>query len=229
MTASASSVSQRLSVCGVIPVVAIARAEDAPLLGAELAKAGLPCAEITLRTAAGIEAISRLRAAEPEMLVGAGTVLSAEQATRAIDAGAQFIVTPGFAAGVVSTSQARGVPVYPGVMTPTEVMAALDAGLTDLKFFPAETAGGLPQLRALAGPFPGVRFIPTGGISLANLAAYLAQPNVLAVGGSWMVRSDLLAAGDWAAVGALAAEAVRVVRAAREPAAAGTDVAGQPA
>jgi 2-dehydro-3-deoxyphosphogluconate aldolase/(4S)-4-hydroxy-2-oxoglutarate aldolase len=170
-----------------------------------------------------------MRAAQPDLLVGAGTVLSAEQATRAIDAGAQFIVMPGFQSGVVSTSQARDVPVFPGVMTPTEVMLALDAGLTELKFFPAESAGGLAHLRALAGPFPGVLFIPTGGISLSSLAAYLALPNVLAAGGSWMVRPELLAAGDWAAVGALAAEAAAVVRAVRGRSLDNVDSAAHPA
>jgi len=215
VTAPVLGIADLLGRCGVIPVVAIGRAEDAPRLGEALVAAGLPCAEITLRTTAGLEAIELMRDTQPELLVGAGTVLTPEQAARAIDSGAQFIVTPGFQAGVVATSLARSVPVFPGVVTPTEVIMALDAGLSELKFFPAESAGGMAQLRALAGPFPGVRFIPTGGISMANLAAYLALPTVLAVGGSWMVRPDLLAAGDWAAVGALAADAAAAVSALR--------------
>jgi len=202
----------------VVPVVAIGRAQDGPKLGAALRDAGLPCAEITLRTAAGIEAITLMRSAQPDLLVGAGTVLSVDQADRAIDAGAQFIVMPGFGDAVVARCIARGVPVFPGVVTPTEVMRALDAGLNDVKFFPAGTSGGIAHLKGLAGPFPGVRFIPTGGIGLAELSSYLALPNVLAVGGSWMVRSELLAAGDWTAVTALAAEAVGAVRAIRQPA-----------
>jgi 2-dehydro-3-deoxyphosphogluconate aldolase/(4S)-4-hydroxy-2-oxoglutarate aldolase len=211
-------VRDRIRACGIVPVVAIARAQDGPTLGAALRDAGLPCAEITLRTAAGIEAIERMRAQLPDLLVGAGTVLSVGQADRAIDAGAQFIVMPGFGDVVVARCIARGVPVFPGVVTPTEVMRAIDAGVTDVKFFPAGTSGGLAHLRALGGPFPSVRFMPTGGIGLADLGAYLALPNVLAVGGSWMVRPELLQAGDWAAVGALAADAAAAVRAVREPA-----------
>ena len=180
--------------------------------------AGLMCAEITLRTAAGIEAMTLLRAAQPDLLVGAGTVVSVDQADRAIDAGAQFIVMPGFGDAVVARCIARGVPVFPGVVTPTEVMRAIDAGISDVKFFPAGTSGGLAHLKALGGPFPGVRFIPTGGIGLPELSSYLALPNVLAVGGSWMVGAELLRTGDWVAVRTLAAEAVAAVRAIREPA-----------
>ncbi len=211
-------VRDRIRAAGVVPVVAIRRAADAPRLGAALADAGLPCAEITLRTPAGIEAIALLRAAQPALLVGAGTVLSVEQADQAMDAGAQFVVMPGFGDAVVARCIARGVPVFPGVVTPTEVMRAIDAGITDVKFFPAGTSGGLAHLQGLAGPFPGVRFIPTGGIGAAELAAYLALPSVLAVGGSWMVRPELLETGDWTTVGALAAEAAAVVRATRQPA-----------
>ena len=211
-------VRDRIREFGVVPVVAIGRAQDGPKLGAALRDAGLPCAEITLRTAAGIEAITLMRSAQPDLLVGAGTVLSVDQADRAIDAGAQFIVMPGFGDAVVARCIARGVPVFPGVVTPTEVMCALDAGLNDVKFFPAGTSGGIAHLKGLAGPFPGVRFIPTGGIGLAELSSYLALPNVLAVGGSWMVGAELLRTGDWVAVRTLAAEAVAAVRAIREPA-----------
>jgi 2-dehydro-3-deoxyphosphogluconate aldolase/(4S)-4-hydroxy-2-oxoglutarate aldolase len=210
-------VRERIRGWGVVPVVAIARAEDGPRLGAALVDGGLPCAEITLRTAAGLEAIMSMRSARPEMLVGAGTVLSVDQAAQAIDAGAQFVVSPGFSDTVVALCIARGIPVFPGVVTPTEVMRALDAGVTDLKFFPAGSAGGLAHLRALAGPFPSVRFIPTGGIGLADIPAYLGLSSVLAVGGSWMVSKDLLAAGDWAAVASAAAEAVTAVQATRAP------------
>ena len=133
-----------------------------------------------------------------------------------MDAGAQFIVMPGFGDAVVARCLARGVPVFPGVVTPTELMRAIDAGVTDVKFFPAGTSGGVAHLRGLAGPFPGVRFMPTGGIGLPELAAYLSLPSVLAVGGSWMVRPGLLEAGDWATVGALTSEAVAAVRAIRE-------------
>jgi len=210
-------VREQIRECGIVPVVAIGRAQDGPRLGVALIEGGLPCAEITLRTPAGIEAISLMRAAQPDLLVGAGTVLTTDQAARAIDAGAQFVVMPGFGAEVVALCRARGVPVYPGVVTPTEVMRALDAGVSDLKFFPAGTSGGLAHLRALAGPFASVRFIPTGGIGLAELSAYLATPSVMAVGGSWMVKPELLDAGAWATVTTLAAEAVAVVRSVRGP------------
>ena len=215
-------VREHIRACGVVPVVAIGSAQDGPRLGAALREAGLPCAEITLRTAAGVQAIESMRTALSDMVVGAGTVLSVEQAAHAIDSGAQFIVSPGFSDAVVGFCVARDIPVFPGVVTPTEVMRALDAGVTDLKFFPAGSAGGIAHLRALAGPFPSVRFIPTGGIGPADIAAYLALPSVLAVGGSWMVSKELLAAGDWAGVTRLAAEAVAAVRAVRTPAVPGS-------
>ena len=211
-------VRDRIRVHGVVPVVAVGHAQDGSALGAALRDAGLSCAEITLRTPAGIEAIALMRAQQPDLLVGAGTVLSVEQADRAIDAGAQFVVMPGFGDAIVARCLARGVPVFPGVVTPTELMRAIDMGVMDVKFFPAGTSGGLAHLKALGGPFPAVRFIPTGGIGVADLGAYLALPSVLAVGGSWMVRPELLAAGDWVTVGRLAAEAVAAVRAIREPA-----------
>jgi 2-dehydro-3-deoxyphosphogluconate aldolase / (4S)-4-hydroxy-2-oxoglutarate aldolase len=211
----ALDVRERIQASGVIPVVAIGRAEDALALGAALVDAGLPSAEVTLRTPAGLDAIRRMRSALPALLVGAGTVLTSDQAVSAIQAGAQYIVMPGFRDDVVAICRDAAIPVYPGVVTPTEVMRALDAGITDVKFFPAETAGGLAHLRALAGPFPHVRFIPTGGISLANLSSYLGDRSVLAVGGSWMVKPDLLEARDWAAVRSLAAEAVAAVAAIR--------------
>jgi 2-dehydro-3-deoxyphosphogluconate aldolase / (4S)-4-hydroxy-2-oxoglutarate aldolase len=211
----ALDVRERIQACGVIPVVAIGRAEDAVALGAALAEAGLPTAEVTLRTPAGLDAIRRMRSADPAMLIGAGTVLTPGQAAGAIEAGAQYIVMPGFRDDVVAMCRDSAVPVYPGVVTPTEVMRALDAGITDVKFFPAESAGGLAHLRALAGPFPMMRFIPTGGISLANLASYLGDRSVLAVGGSWMVKADLLEARDWASVRSLAAEAAAAVAAIR--------------
>ncbi len=220
------SVGDHLRACGVIPVVAISRAQDAPALAGALAAGGLPCVEITFRTPAANDAIERVRAALPDLLVGAGTVLSREQAERAIDAGARFIVTPGFQADVVETSLGRGIPVFPGVMTPTEIMRALDAGLTDLKLFPAGSVGGVAHLRALAAPFPMVRFIPTGGIGPSNLADYLAEPSVLAVGGSWMVRPELLDAGDWDAVRTAAAEAAAIVRSVRDRGAGPPDPAG---
>lgn len=195
-----------------IPVVTIPSADVALPLADTLATAGLDCLEITLRTAAGMAAIRRVRQSRPDLLVGAGTVLTADQAHEAIAAGAQFVVTPGFMPRVAAVCLEEKVPIFPGVVTPTEIGKALDAGLTDLKFFPAEAAGGLATLRALAGPFPMVRFIPTGGIGPGNVASYLREAAVLAVGGTWMVRAELLESGDWAAVRAAAEQAVAIVR-----------------
>lgn len=195
----------------VVPVIVIENAANAQPLGRALKDGGLPCAEVTFRTPAA-EAALRAMAAQGEILVGAGTVLREEQVHRAVDAGARYIVTPGFSERVVDACQRAQVPVFPGAATATEVQMALDAGLDVVKFFPAEAAGGLATLKALSGPFPMVRFIPTGGVSASNLGAYLAHPPVLAVGGSWMVAADLVAAGRFAEVTRLAAEAASIAR-----------------
>src|SRR6185369_14709428 len=152
---------------------------------------------VTFRTAVAADAI---RAVADRLLVGAGTVLTPAQVDQAVEAGARFIVTPGFGPAVVRRCQEVGVPVFPGVATATEIQMALDAGIETVKFFPAEQLGGVPMLKALAAPFRSVRFIPTGGVSTANVASYLAVPAVVAVGGTWMVAPDLLAAGDWTEV-----------------------------
>jgi 2-dehydro-3-deoxyphosphogluconate aldolase/(4S)-4-hydroxy-2-oxoglutarate aldolase len=183
----------------VLPVVVLDDVARAEPLAAALARGGLRCAEVTFRTAAAAESI-RIMAADPDLLVGAGTVLTPDQVDKAVDAGARFIVSPGFGPAVVRRSEERGVPVFPGVATATEIQMALDAGLSTVKFFPAEQLGGVAMIKALAAPFRAVRFIPTGGVTTANLASYLANPAVLAVGGTWMVAPDLLAAGDWAEV-----------------------------
>ena len=191
----------------IVPVVVLSELETAVPTAAALREGGLPVAEVTFRTDTAVEAI-RAIAAGNGLLVGAGTVVRPEQVDAAVDAGARFVVTPGFSARVVERCRELGVPVIPGVATATEVIAALDHGLDLLKFFPAEAAGGIAALKALAGPFPGVRWIPTGGISAANAAAYLALPSVAAVGGSWMVAPDLIAQRDFGAVTRLAREAV---------------------
>lgn len=195
-----------------LPVVVIDDPRTALPLAAALRRGGLSCAEITLRTPAAEEAI-RAMATDPEVMVGAGTVLNAAQAARVIDAGARFIVTPGFSLAVVRHCQARSVPVFPGVATATELMAALDAGIETVKFFPAEQLGGVAMLKGLAAPFGTVRFIPTGGISAANLAGYLGHPAVRAVGGSWMAASSLIRAGDFDEITRLTAEAVAIAAA----------------
>lgn len=195
----------------VIPVIVIDDAAHAQPLAEALKAGGLPCAEVTFRTPAA-EAALRAMARDPDILVGAGTVLREEQVHRAIDAGARFIVTPGFSERVVRACQRAQVPVFPGVATATEVQMALDAGLDVVKFFPAEAAGGLSTLKALSAPFPMVRFIPTGGVSAGNLGAYLAHPAVAAVGGSWMATAGLIAAGKFPEITRLAAGAVSIAR-----------------
>lgn len=197
----------RISAGRLLPVVTIGDAHSALPLGEALKRGGLPCAEITLRTPAAEDALAAL-APDPDMLVGAGTVLNIEQASRVIDLGARFIVTPGFSREVVRLGQARGVPVFPGIATATELMMALDAGITTVKFFPAERLGGLATLKALAQPFHMVKFIPTGGISAANVASYLAHPSVPAAGGSWMVSSALISDGKFDEIEKLTADAV---------------------
>jgi len=200
---------------GVLPVVELPSTTLAKPLFEALLAGGLPAAEVTLRTAAGLGAIELLAEAYPEGFIGAGTVRRAEDAARVIDAGARFVVSPGTDPEVVRLCRSRGTLVMPGTCTPTEVQMALKEGAQLLKFFPAEAAGGVPFLKALAGPFADVRFVPTGGINPANLAAYLALPQVVACGGSWMVAPRLLAEGDFGQVRALAAEAVAIVAEAR--------------
>ena len=207
-----TSVLDQLTTLRVIPVVVLERVADAAPLGRALVAGGLPCAEVTFRTPAAAAAIAEL-AADSAMLVGAGTVVRADQVDEALAAGASFVVSPGFSPSVVRRCQELGVPVLPGVATPTELMMALDAGLTVVKFFPAETNGGVPALKALSAPFGGVRFVPTGGVSVGNLSSYLSVPSVLAVGGSWMVAPALVAAGDFDEISRLTAEAVALVTA----------------
>ena len=198
----------------VVPVVVVADAALAPPLGDALVAGGLPVAEITFRTDAAEEALRAL-AARGDLLVGAGTVTRAELVDRAVDAGARFVVTPGLSAAVVERCRARGVPVVPGIATATELMAALDLGCDVVKLFPAEAVGGVAALQALAAPFPGVRFVPTGGVTAASLGAYLALPCVAAVGGSWMVAPSLLAGGELDEVSRRCAAAVAVAAAGR--------------
>jgi 2-dehydro-3-deoxyphosphogluconate aldolase/(4S)-4-hydroxy-2-oxoglutarate aldolase len=193
----------------IIPVVVLEALGAAVPLARALRDGGLPVAEVTFRTAAAPAAVRAL-AAEGDILVGAGTVVRPDQVDVAVDAGARFIVTPGLSSRVVARCRDLSVPVIPGVATATEVMAAIDLGCEVLKFFPAATSGGVAALRALGGPFPDARFVPTGGITAANAADYLALGSVVAVGGSWMVAPNLIAAGDFAAIARLSAEAVGV-------------------
>lgn len=180
----------RLRSLGIVPVIVIDDADDAVPLADALVQGGLPCAEVTFRTAAAEDALRRISQAHPDMLVGAGTVLRPEQADRAVAAGAKFVVSPGFNPRVVDHCLAVGVPVFPGVCTPTEVEMALEKGLRVVKFFPAEPMGGVKFLKAISAPYGGLEFIPTGGIAAGHLADYLGFSKVVACGGSWMVAQE---------------------------------------
>lgn len=197
---------------GIVPVVVLNDAKDALPLAERLVRGGLPCAEVTFRTAAAEESIRAMAKAYPEMIVGAGTVLSCEQADRAIDAGAKFIVSPGFNPKVTEHVLKKGVPMTPGVCTPTEIEAALQFDLDVLKFFPAEPSGGLKMIKALAAPYVGLKFMPTGGISAANVRDYLSYDRIVACGGSWMVSGNLVKEGKFDEIEALVREAADIVK-----------------
>ncbi|EKB17449.1 MULTISPECIES: bifunctional 4-hydroxy-2-oxoglutarate aldolase/2-dehydro-3-deoxy-phosphogluconate aldolase [Aeromonas] len=207
-----SSITEQLQALKVIPVIAIEQAEDIIPLGAALANNGLPVAEITFRSAAAVEAIRLLRKAYPEMLIGAGTVLNREQVIAAKEAGATFIVSPGFNPNTVKACQELNIPIIPGVNNPSTIEAALEMGLTTLKFFPAEASGGSAMIKALLAPYTQITLMPTGGISTHNINEYLAIPRVIACGGSWMVDKKLIAEKQWEEIGRLTREAVAQVQ-----------------
>ncbi|MEU3981723.1 bifunctional 4-hydroxy-2-oxoglutarate aldolase/2-dehydro-3-deoxy-phosphogluconate aldolase [Streptomyces sp. NPDC026672] len=196
-----------LDLAPVVPVVVIEDAADAVPLARALVAGGLPAIEVTLRTPAALDAIRAVAAEVPDAVVGAGTVLTPEQVGLAVAAGARFLVSPGWTDGLLTAMRASGVPCLPGVSTTSEVVALLERGVREMKFFPAQAAGGTAYLRSLAGPLPQARFCPTGGIGPANAAEYLALPNVGCVGGTWMLPPDALAARDWPRVETLAREA----------------------
>lgn len=203
---------EQIGACKLVPVIVLQDTAHAAPLAASLLAGGLPCAEVTFRTAAARESI-RLMARFPELLVGAGTVLNVDQVKQAMDNGAKFIVSPGIYPKVVSYCVEHGIPVAPGVYTPTDIGLALDFGLSVVKFFPAEAAGGLRALTAISAPFGNaLRYVPTGGIGEKNLAAYLDSPRVLACGGSWMVPDDLVRNGQFEEVTTLIRDAVALAR-----------------
>ncbi|HCE2204772.1 TPA: bifunctional 4-hydroxy-2-oxoglutarate aldolase/2-dehydro-3-deoxy-phosphogluconate aldolase [Vibrio parahaemolyticus] len=206
-----SSIKEQLKALKVIPVIAIDKAEDIIPLGKVLAENGLPAAEITFRSAAAAEAIRLLRENQPDMLIGAGTVLNREQAIAAKEAGATFIVSPGFNPNTVKACQEIGIDIVPGVNNPSTVEAALEMGLTTLKFFPAEASGGINMVKSLLAPYTDIELMPTGGINPANIKDYLAVPRVLACGGTWMVDKKLIEAGNWEKLARLTREAVALV------------------
>ncbi|MEK9519978.1 bifunctional 4-hydroxy-2-oxoglutarate aldolase/2-dehydro-3-deoxy-phosphogluconate aldolase [Streptomyces venezuelae] len=191
----------------VVPVVVIEDAADAVPLARALVAGGLPLVEVTLRTPAALDAVRAIADEVPGAVVGAGTVVTAAGVADAVDAGARFLVSPGWTERLLGAMRDSGLPFLPGVSTTSEVVTLLEQGVADMKFFPAEAAGGAPYLKSLAGPLPQARFCPTGGVSLASAPAYLSLPNVGCVGGTWMLPPDALAARDWARVEALAREA----------------------
>ncbi|UJF17711.1 bifunctional 4-hydroxy-2-oxoglutarate aldolase/2-dehydro-3-deoxy-phosphogluconate aldolase [Vibrio sp. SS-MA-C1-2] len=202
------SVASRLAEFKIIPVVAIDRAEDIIELGKTLADNGLNVIEITFRTEAAADAIRLLKQAQPDMYIGAGTVLTKEQAQTAAECGASFIVAPGLNEHTVAVCDYLEIPFVPGVCTPTEIELALHLGINTVKFFPAEAAGGVKMLKALSGPYQDLKIMPTGGVNKDNINDYLALPNVVACGGTWMVTKALIDNKDWAEIGRLTREAV---------------------
>ena len=204
-------VMERIKQARIVPVIAMERAEDAPALARALLAGGVSVMEVTFRTDAAAEAIERIAEQVPDMLVGAGTVLNELQAEDAMLAGAQFIVSPGLDEETVEFCRRRRLPVFPGCATPTEMQAALNLGLTHIKFFPAEQAGGLSYLKAVSAAYPALRFMPTGGIGPGNLRDYLAWEKIFACGGSWMCPKALIDAGEWARITQLCKEAVSLL------------------
>ena len=186
-----SEIYNRIGKAAIIPVIKLNRVEEAVPLAQALLAGGIPVAEVTFRTEAAAEGIAAIRREVPQMLVGAGTVLTTDQAIAAVEAGAQFVVSPGSNGKIIDRVLAAGVAMIPGVATPSEIEAAMERGLNVLKFFPAEALGGIAMLKALSGPYSQIKFVPTGGVGPDNMKDYLHQKNVLAVGGSWMIQSDL--------------------------------------
>lgn len=210
-----SNMSELIQKTGVVPVVVVNDIKDAAPLAKALCEGGLPCAEVTFRTDAAEEAIRIMVTEYPDMLVGAGTVLTIDQVDRAIGAGAKFIVSPGFDPEIVDYCLSREIPVYPGCITPSEVAQAVKRGLKVVKFFPAEQFGGVVTIKALAAPYGGIKFMPTGGVNAKNLKDYLMCDKVIACGGSWMVKRNLVSEGKFDEIRDLVKEAVRLVAAIR--------------
>ena len=207
-----STINEQLQLLKVIPVIALDNAEDIIPLGEVLSDNGLPAAEITFRSDAAVEAIRLLKQSQPHMLIGAGTILNGEQALAAKEAGASFVVSPGFNPNTVKACQEIGIDIIPGVNNPSTVEAALEMGLTTLKFFPAEASGGLNMVKSLVGPYGDIRLMPTGGITASNIKEYLAVPQVLACGGTWMVDKKLIENKDWDTIARLTREIVEQVK-----------------
>ena len=202
---------ETISKIGIVPVVKLDDAKDAAPLADALCKGGLPCAEVTFRTAAAAEAISIMTKAHPDMVVGAGTVLTTDQVDQAMEAGAKFIVSPGLNPKVVKYCVDKNIPITPGTNSPSEIETAIEFGLEVVKFFPAEQSGGIAKIKAMAAPYVNMKFMPTGGINAKNLISYLDFPKVIACGGSWMVPGDLIANGEFDKIEELTREAVKTM------------------
>ncbi len=201
----------KLGLIGIVPVIALDRVEDAEPLAQALIRGGLPCAEVTFRTAAAEESIKIMSEKFPELLVGAGTVLTTEQVDRAVKAGAKFIVSPGLNPKVVAHCIEIGIPVVPGTCTPSDIEKALEFGLDVVKFFPAEASGGVAMIKALAGPYTTLRFMPTGGVNAKNITNYLDYEKIVACGGTWMIDKAMIKAGNFAGIEKLTREAVNAM------------------
>ena len=204
-------ITERFEKLGVVPVVVLEDAKDAVPLATALVEGGLPCAEVTFRTEAAEESIRLMTEQFPEMLVGAGTVLTVEQVDAAVRAGAKFIVSPGFDAEIVDYCLKNEIPVFPGCISPSEVAQAVKRGLKLVKFFPAEPAGGISMIKAMAAPYTGLKFMPTGGINAKNLGEYLSCDKIVCCGGSWMVKGELVKTGEFNKIRQLTEEARRLV------------------
>lgn len=207
-----NEVLKKIGQTGIVPVVVLNEVKDAVPLAQSLINGGLPCAEVTFRTDAAQQSIAEISKNFPQMFVGAGTVLTTEQVDRAVDAGAKFIVSPGFNPKVVEYCLKKEYPITPGIMTPTELEMALGFGLDVVKFFPAENAGGLKMIKAMAAPYTMMKFMPTGGINPENVREYLQCDKILACGGSWMVKGDLIKSGNFSEIEKLTKQAAQIVK-----------------
>ena len=206
-----NAILEQIQKIGIVPVVVINDEKDAVPLAKALCAGGLPCAEVTFRTAAAAGAIKAMTEAFPNMCVGAGTVLNAEQVDAAVAAGAKFIVSPGLNPNTVKYCIEKNVPITPGTSSPSDIEAAIELGLDVVKFFPAEQSGGLAKIKAMAAPYVNMKFMPTGGINAKNITSYLDFPKIIACGGSWMVPGDLISAGEWDKIESLTREAVQTM------------------
>lgn len=211
------TLAQRVETCGIVAVLVIDRAEDAVPLAKALLAGGVDVMELTLRTPAALDALKAIRADVPEMLAGVGTILTTDQVKQVVEAGAAFGVAPGVNPRILAAAREARLPFAPGIVTPSDIEASLEHGCKILKFFPAEPSGGLAYLKAMAAPYAhlGLKFVPLGGLNAKNMASYLADPQVAALGGSWLAPRDLIKAGEWDKITGLAAEAVQIIKTTR--------------